>query len=431
MSHSARLALEAVVRHEGRIIGRCLVKRGRYVIGQDRKNEIIVNAESVSSRHARLTVMSDTEFVVEDLDSANGTFVDGVSAAHSQPANLDSIITIGTATLSFQRGGIPASVFEHLQPNCLRFPRYKLGEVVVQGNTSTIFTAQDTAIGRDVAMKVLLPESQADSTQVIRFIRDARIAGQLQHPGILPVYEFGLDDESHLFSVTRFVEGETLRQMLDDLPASEPLSHSLPALIEIFQRVCEVVAYAHSRGVIHGGLTPDIITVGRYGEVFVAGWGNARILPAPDAVTPIVTAPELSAHPALGRYTTPEQAEGAHDTIDEKTDIHALGDILYCIITLRDAATGETDEDLLDQALSPRVAPAVAMAKQPPCRHWANGKLPEFLCAIAMRALSVEREERHASVGDMQKEITAWREGLATGEAGKLWKHFTGILGRH
>lgn len=401
------------------------------MIGQDRKNEIIVDAESVSSRHARLTVMSDTEFVLEDLKSANGTFVDGVSAAESQAANLDSVITIGTATLSFQRGGIPASVFQHLPPNCLRFPRYKLGEIVVQGSTSTIFAAQDTAIGRDVAMKVLLPGTQSDPRQVIRFIREAQIAGQLQHPGILPVYEFGLDDESRLFSVTRFVEGQTLGHVLDDLPASEPLSHTLPALIEIFQRVCEVVAYSHFRGIIHGGLDPNMITIGRYGEVFVGGWGNARILPAADAVTPVVSAPELSAHPALGRYTTPEQAEGAHDTIDERTDIHALGDILYCILTLRDAATGETDEDLLDQALSPRVAPAVALAKQPPCRHWPNGKLPEFLSAIAMKALSVEREERHASVADMQKELIAWREGVATGEHGKLWKQFTGILGRH
>ena len=143
--------------------------------------------------------------------------------------------------------------------------------------------------------------------------------------------------------------------------------------------------------------------------------------------------PHLSAIDFLSEQTliTPEQAEGSIDAIDARTDIHALGAILYRLITLRDAVTGETDEELLDQALSPRPAPATALAKQPPCPHWPAGKMPEGVASIAMKALSVDREERHASVEDLQKEISAWHEGASSGEHGKLWKQFSGMLGRH
>jgi len=427
MSHYARLALEVVIRHADRIVGRCLLRRGRYVIGQDKKNEIVVDTDSVSGRHARLTVMSDTEFYIEDLGSANGTFVDGLPAGSNQRFGLESVVMLGSATLGFQRGNIPASVFLHLPESCLRFPRYRIGDVIVQGSTSTIFSAFDTAVGRDVAMKVMLPESQMQTRQALRFIREAQIAGQLQHPGILPIYEFGLDDEKRLFVVTRFVEGESFAQELDEVAAGNQSRRTLSELIGIFQKVCEVIAFAHTRGVIHCALQPGAITIGRFGEVFVGGWGSAHVLPAPDAVTSVVTAPEAPGYPPLGRYTTPEQAEGAHESVDVRTDIHALGDILYRVITLRDAATGETDEELLDQALSPRIPPAAALAKQPSCRHWPGGKLPEFLAAIAMKALSVDLEERYSSVEALQKEVTLWQEGGAPGEQGKIWK----LLGRH
>jgi serine/threonine protein kinase len=280
-------------------------------------------------------------------------------------------------------------------------------------------------------MKVMLPESQSQSWQALRFIREAQIAGQLQHPGILPIYEFGLDDEGRLMCVTRFVEGESFESLLDSVAEGHPPQSSLGDLIGIFLRACEAVAFAHSRGVIHCALDPAAITVGRFGEVLVGGWGLARVLPAGDEAAPLVSAPESPAQPALTRYTAPEQAEGSMDAIDARTDIHALGAILYRLITLRDAVTGETEEELLDQALSARPAPATVLAKQPPCPHWPGGKLPESLALIAMKALSVDREERHGSVEDLQREIAAWQEGASGGEHGRLWKQFSGILGRH
>src|SRR4051794_36100908 len=156
----SRLALEAVVRNEGKIIARCLLRRGRYVIGQGRKNEIMVEADSVSGKHARLTVIDEEHFLIEDLDSANGTCVNGVAVRAATPVTLDCEIALGSTTLEFQRGGLPASVFRHLPHGFLRSARYTVGSPIVQGHTRTIFETRDNVLQSDVAMKVLLPASQ-------------------------------------------------------------------------------------------------------------------------------------------------------------------------------------------------------------------------------------------------------------------------------
>ncbi len=432
MSTSLLHPLEAVICHDGRPLARCVLRRGRYLIGQDRKNEIVVDAPSVSARHAQLTIEGDDAFFLEDLGSANGTRVNGQPAHGATPITLACHIDLGSTTLEFQRGGLPASVFQYLSPDFMGAQRYEVGDLIVQGSTSTIHEARDLSLNRQVAMKIMLPESQAKPGYVVRFIREAQIAAQLQHPGILPIHELALDEQRRLYSTTRFVEGDSLDTILDSIASGENADaprHSLAALLGVFQKICDAVACAHARGVVHCTLRPEIITVGRFGEVFVNNWGLAKLFSLDDETAPRVEAPEASAEPALSRYSAPEQAEGALDDIDTRTDIHALGGILFRILTLRDPITGETESELLEQALSPREAPA----SQPPCPHWPGGKLPEPLAAIAMRALSLSRDDRHATVRKLQQDIAAWQEGAAAGssESGGLWKGFTGLLGRH
>ncbi len=428
--------LEALISQDGHPIARCVLRRGRYVIGQDRKNEIVVDAPSVSARHAQLTVEGDDEFLLEDLGSANGTQVNGKPVRGPTPVTLGCHVGLGSTTLEFQRGGLPASVFAYLAADFLGAARYAVGEVIVQGSTSTIHEARDLSLGRSLAMKIMLPESQAKPGHVLRFIREAQIAAQLQHPGILPVYDLGLDGQSQLFSTTRFVEGDSLAGLLDALAAggaTDAPPPSLAALIGVFQKISDAVAYAHSRGVVHCTLRPEIITVGRFGEVFVNNWGLAKLLLLDGETAPRVAAPEASADPALSRYCAPEQAEGALEDIDTRTDIHALGGILFRILTLRDPITGETESELLDQALSPRETPALALAGQPPCPHWPGEKLPDALAAAAMKALSLARDNRPATVRKLQQEIAAWQDGTGAGsaESGGLWKGLSGLLGRH
>ena len=177
--------------------------------------------------------------------------------------------------------------------------------------------------------------------------------------------------------------------------------------------MCDAVAYAHSRGVVHGGLRPEAIIVGRFGEVFVEHWGTAKILDALDPHTSPIQAPASGGQPPLSRFSAPEQASEAFEEIDPRTDVHALGGILYLLLTLRDANCGESGAELLEQALLPRVPPAQRLSGQEPLPHWPGGRMPACLAAAAMKALSLAREDRHATVCELQKDIAAWQEGAA------------------
>jgi hypothetical protein len=432
--NSVRRPLEAVVYDDGRQVARCLVRRGRYVIGHDRNNEISVDAPSISSQHARLTITSDDEIFLEDMDSANGTLVNGEPVVGMTRLSADSRVILGRTELRFQRAGLPAGVFEALDSGFLRVPRYTLGEAVVQGSTSVIKEARDTTLDRAVAMKVMLPESQRDGAAVLRFVREAQIASQLQHPGVLPIYELGLNEQTQLFYTTRFVEGSSLAELLELLAAGEERAVrrcSLPALLNIWQRICDTIAFAHSRGVVHCGLVPESVTLGVFGEVFVTNWSAALIRPIGEEQTPVVFAPGPPLIANLSPYMPPEQAAGSYEDVDELTDVHALGGLLYKILTLQDPLVGENEDALLEAALNSRVIGPSELSRATPHPHWPGGRLPDFLAAVAMKALRLEREQRHASVIELQREVAAWQDGAATGaDLGKLWKQFTGLLGR-
>lgn len=432
---SSRHPLEAVFYLEDRPLARCLIQRGRYVIGQERKNEIIIDEPSVSGQHARLTVHSDGEIYLEDLESANGTFVDGQPVVGNVRLSLDMEVRIGAVLLCFERSHLPAVLFQELPANFLRPQRYELGDVIVQGSTSTIYQAHDTSLQRDVALKMMLPSSQRQPSAVLRFVREVQITGQIPHPGILPVYDLGLNDDGHLFFTTRFVEGESLASILNRLGAGDERAierYGFLALLNIWQRICDTVAFAHSRGVVHNALTPEVIEIGRYGEVFVTQWSLALVQSEPFGDSRHVRAPESTAPAPLSSYTAPEQAAGLLHEIDVRTDVFALGGLLYHILTLHAPLDGETHDALLEAALNASLIPPHELAKSAPAPHWPRGRFPEFPAAVAMKALGYNREDRHQSVRELQREITAWQEGSTSGaDLGALWKQFTGLLRQH
>lgn len=432
---SWRRPLEAVFYLEERRVARCLIRRGRYVIGHERKNEIVVDEASVSGAHARLSVVSDDEIYLEDLGSANGTFVNGNPASGATRLTLDADVRLGAVELCFERGCLPAALFHELPATFLRPQRYDLGEIIVQGSTSTIYQALDTSVQRDVALKMMLPASQRDPVAVLRFVREVQITGQIPHPGILPIYELGLNEQGRLFFTTRFIEGESLASILDRLAEGEERAidrYSLLALLGIWKKICDTVAFAHSRGVVHNALRPELVEVGRFGEVFVTQWSLALVQAEPFGDTRHVRAPESPAPAPLSPYTAPEQASGQLHEIDVRTDVFALGGLLYRILTLRDPLRGDTEDALLEAALNAAVAPPASLAKTHSGPHWPRGRFPEFPAAVAMKALSYGRDDRHQSVPELQREITAWQEGTAAGaDLGVLWKQFAGLHRQH
>jgi serine/threonine protein kinase len=225
-----------------------------------------------------------------------------------------------------------------------------------------VLKGRDPDLGRDVAMKVLHPAHAENPALIQRFIEEAQVGGQLQHPGILPVYELGLDAERRPYFTMRLVKGRTLAALLEERP--EP-GHDLGRFLGIFQQAGQTVAYAHARGVIHRDLKPANIMVGAFGEVQVVDWGLAKVLhqgaeaqggssrpPEADEAQVATVRSTGGGSPSqsgsiLGTpaYMSPEQARGDVEGLDEQTDVFALGAILCEILAGRPPLLRRPPED--------------------------------------------------------------------------------------
>src|SRR5262249_45122461 len=219
--------------------------------------------------------------------------------------------------------------------------RYEFLGEIARGGMGAVLKARDPALGRDLALKILLDRHRERTDLVDRFVEEAQICGQLQHPGAVPVYELGPRGDRRPFFTMKLVKGRTLATLLEE--RTEP---DLPRFLSIFEAVCQTVAYAHARGVIHRDLKPSNVMVGSFGEVQVMDWGLAKVLPrdgekaraeraAPtETVVATLRSQEDSdlsqAGSVLGTpaYMAPEQARGETGVVDRRADVFALGSIL-------------------------------------------------------------------------------------------------------
>ena len=178
---------------------------------------------------------------------------------------------------------VVAAVRQLLPDEVVREHRYEIGQVVAQGGMGAILTARDAAIHRSGTMKVMLQSGAAGDA--VRFIEEAQITGQLEHPGIVPIYELGTDAHGQPFYTMKFVRGVTLKKVLALLAGGDPATvakYPLPALLTVFLKICDALAFAHSKGVIHRDLKPENIMLDDFGVVLVMDWGLAKVLAAKD-----------------------------------------------------------------------------------------------------------------------------------------------------
>ncbi len=262
------------------------------------------------------------------------------------------------------------------------------------GGMGEVWRVRDPRLQRSVALKVLRADQLGSASARARFIAEARLTAQLQHPGIVPVHELGTLRDGRDFFTMKEVSGRTLADVLEE--ARTPGTWSLARLVELLRRASEAVAYAHARGILHCDLKPANVLVGEFGEVLVVDWGLARTAAPTPAPLPAAPVGPVVGTPA---YMSPEQALGVHEGLSPACDVWSLGAILHEILAGHRPYDGDDPWRLVE-----------ALRAGPPPRLVLDGR-PRELLAIGERALSREPADRYAHASELAWALSAWLEG--------------------
>jgi len=258
-------------------------------------------------------------------------------------------------------------------------PDYELLNVIGEGGMGVVFSATQSSIARTVAVKMLKPNKRKDEEQHDKFISEAVVTGELDHPNIVPIYDLGTNESGALFYSMKRVRGTPW----DDVIKEKSLDENLNILL----RVADAVAFAHAHGVVHRDLKPDNVMLGDYGEVLVMDWGLAQVTKDFANIEAIYQAGSLGGTPA---YMSPEMARGPIEAIDFRSDVYLLGAILYEIIGGHPPHSGRDVMQCLLAATQNQIDPI---------------KYEGELKSISMRAMALNREDRYASIKELQDAI--------------------------
>jgi WD40 repeat protein/tRNA A-37 threonylcarbamoyl transferase component Bud32 len=302
----------------------------------------------------------------------------------------------------------PALVLESMSGPPARAGRFQLGRELARGGMGVVYCALDEPLGRNVAVKVLHERYLVDSLVGQRFVDEARITAQLQHPCIPPVFEVGRLADKRPYLAMKLIKGRTLEDLLQE--RAEPASDR-GRFLAVFHQVCQAVGYAHCKHILHRDLKPANVMVGAFGEVQVMDWGLAKLLQPGDTTVPkaadtattlgtvIHTARESDSATLAGSmlgtpaFMAPEQAGGELERMDERTDVFGLGAILCVILTGKPPYTAKSDADL--QLMAVRGTLTEAYARLDHCG--ADAKLVD----LCRQCLAAEREARPRDAGEV------------------------------
>jgi WD40 repeat protein/serine/threonine protein kinase len=280
-------------------------------------------------------------------------------------------------------------------------PEYELIQVLGEGGMGVVYEARQMSVDRQVAIKMLKPKTAGDERQRQKFLAEAVVTGELDHPNIVPIYDVGSSARGLLFYSMKKVKGTPWMKLIQQ--------KSIPENIDILMKVGDAVAFAHSRGVIHRDLKPENVMLGEFGEVLVMDWGLALPAPGYSKTDTISPSHSMGGTPA---YMAPEMASGPLERITFASDVYLLGAILYEILTGRAPHTGKNTMQCLFAAAKNEIR---VVDKK--------GELMD----IALKAMSTDPKDRHATVRDFQAALQEYRLhiesiALATHAAEELQK---------
>jgi serine/threonine-protein kinase len=285
--------------------------------------------------------------------------------------------------------------------------RYGAGRLLGAGGMGQVVEATDPTLGRKVAMKVMHPEVAATEDGQRRFLREARVQGQLEHPAVVPIYELGQDASGVPYFTMKQVRGVTLESVVDGLAAGDPdMRARFPRrrLLTAFVQVCLAIDFAHSRGVLHRDLKPGNIMVGDFGDVHVLDWGLAQVGhetgPARDLEQAITQATRGGSVFGTPGFMSPEQLKG--EPLDPRADVYALGAILFEVLALTPMHPGTADE---------RLAMTLQGGQRSPCLAAPAADVPPELDLAVVRATHPNPSNRTPSARAFAEAVERFLDG--------------------
>jgi eukaryotic-like serine/threonine-protein kinase len=329
-------------------------------------------------------------------------------------ASFDSAVTIPDLAASLVPPSNEATPVDRRDDQALVL-RYTLGEKLGEGGMGVVHACRDRRIGRDVALKMVRSEHAARGDLVARFLREACVQGQLEHPAIVPVYDLGRDPEGNVYFTMKRVRGATFEQIFTALREGDEHAarqFSRRKLLTAFASICQALHFAHARGVVHRDLKPGNVMLGDFGEVYLLDWGLAKLLGGPELMesgdSPGVSTGTLaggrSIHgAAMGTpgYMAPEQVRG--DAVDARSDVYALGALLFELLAQEPLHPSGSREAAFSSTLfGPDARPSLRAPQL---------DLPPELDAICARATALDPRDRFGSARLLLEAIERFLDG--------------------
>ncbi|QDT10848.1 serine/threonine-protein kinase [Planctomycetes bacterium K23_9] len=309
---------------------------------------------------------------------------------------------------------------------------FRLVRPIAEGGLGKVWLAQDEKLGRAVAIKQLKSQSLESPQAWQRFHREAEITGHLEHPNVVPLYFYGVDRQSgEPFYAMRFVGKRTLSDAIEEhhdrVEADEECCVSVHRLLSIFQDICQAIAYAHSRGVVHRDLKPDNVVLDNFGQVIVIDWGLAKVLEDGELATKLTSDALLSESDllqtmqgeAIGTplYMSPEQAAGELNKIDHRTDVYGLGAILFSILTGKAPHEKSVVGTPPDYSSDLNSVLKIIAASDPPTASDYGKSVPRKLENICVKAMARKQHMRFDSAVDLASAVESWMAGQSGKQA--------------
>ena len=387
-----------VAREEGRTLEESLVESGalkpsevstlRKELGALTPGEF----EQVVDEGETVALQSLAESKQDDRETLREKLVDPVEVAETLMKPPDG----GSEEATGGDSSAPNQSFDE------RGDRYEIVEELGRGGMGQILRARDRFLDREIALKTLLPNASVDEPRQ-QLVAEAQLTGKLEHPSIVPVYELGRLPNDRPYYTMRVVPEHSLRATIEELREGGEDAPSMLHLAQILRQICLAVQFAHENGVVHRDIKPENILLGEYGEVFVIDWGIAKVVDEGEGLTTGVD-DEPGSVVGTPAYMAPEQAQGHHDEIDGRTDIYAIGAVLYELLTLTPVFSNKSVIGLL--------MTIVQDPPQPPSKRAPDRSIPEPLEEICLRAISKEPGDRYPSAQALADELGLYIEGV-------------------